>query len=443
MKRAISLKVRQGFILVFLLVVALPVLFVSIGKAYYSSLETSAEQTLSAYVYSVISNVYITDGELNEFSPQIPELNNVTSLTYAYVYLNDKPAWNSDSAINTPWQPQINPDTLLAEPVFTVIEQAEQKALQVSLVFFMADNQGVDHKVEVFALRETTQLRELMQDFRETLIDWLMIMAVVITILMILGFIWSGRPLHKLDKEILAIEQGKADQLRDVYPVELHKIQEDLNLLLQSQQRQKDKYRASLSDLAHALKTPLAVLRSSPLASTPDAQEQLDRIAVMIEHQLKRAASGGTDTWKKRTPILAVVNSITNAMSKVYRDKAPNFMVAVDDASFFLGDKTDLLEMLGNLIDNACKACEQLVEIKVIQTNTQLRIVVGDDGPGVPEEKREQLKIRGQRLDTYEQGHGVGMAIVNDLVEAYQGELLIDTSPLGGAQFEIRFTYND
>ncbi|TMP82430.1 histidine kinase, partial [Pseudoalteromonas ruthenica] len=106
---------------------------------------------------------------------------------------------------------------------------------------------------------------------------------------------------------------------------ELQTIKADLNLLLDSQRRQKERYRASLSDLAHALKTPLAVLKSSPMASDADAQEQLDRINVMIEHQLKRAATGASDTWKKQTVIEPVLHSILNAMRKVYYDKHIDF----------------------------------------------------------------------------------------------------------------------
>jgi two-component system sensor histidine kinase PhoQ len=140
-----------------------------------------------------------------------------------------------------------------------------------------------------------------MDGFKQTLVNWMYVMGVAIAALMAIGFVWSARPLQRLDKEIKAIESGDNQQIKGLYPVELQTIKADLNLLLESQQRQKERYRASLSDLAHALKTPLAVLKSSPLANDADAQEQLDRINVMIEHQLKRAATGASDTKKKQT----------------------------------------------------------------------------------------------------------------------------------------------
>ncbi len=187
----------------------------------------------------------------------------------------------------------------------------------------------------------------------------------------------------------------------------------------------------------------MAVLKSSPLAQDSDAQEQLDRINVMIEHQLKRAATGASDTWKKQTLIKPVADSIFNAMSKVYRDKNIQFSVEVNNNHFFLGDKTDLMELLGNLVDNACKACDSKVSLKVVQKKKRLRLIIEDDGPGVPENKRELLLQRGTRLDSYESGHGVGMAIVADLVNGYHGHLTIGDSPLGGALFELEFDYQE
>ena len=132
---------------------------------------------------------------------------------------------------------------------------------------------------------------------------------------------------------------------------------------------------------------------------------------------------------------MPVIDSIISAMGKVYRDKGIIFTSEVSEKDYFLGDKTDLMEQLCNLIDNACKACRSQVDIKVKQ-NKKLTLSISDDGPGVPEHKRESLLTRGTRLDTYESGHGVGMAIVSDLVNSYNGTLTIkDAEKLAGAEF--------
>ncbi|WP_010560354.1 ATP-binding protein [Pseudoalteromonas spongiae] len=422
-----------------MLLVLMPAMFFSIGKALYASLVDNTERTLEAHLYSLMAKVEIEQGELAPITLIAPELTRPVSDTFAYIYLNKEIAWQSESTLGYQYIPK-HAATAPGIMDFSKIEELDKYFRQLSFVFYM-DADGIEYQVTVLVLKDEEAILSQMQDFQETLRHWLIIIAIVMGLLIMLGFLWSSHPLKRLDKEIVAIESGNADQINGEYPEELEKIQQDLNLLLATQQRQKDKYRASLSDLAHALKTPLAVLKSSDLASNGDSQEQLDRISNMIEHQLKKAASGGTDTWKKQTKVKPILDSIINAMGKVYRDKGIQFIQAIDEKSTFLGDKTDLMELLGNILDNACKACDALIEIKVKQLGQQLIIEVGDDGPGVPADKIEELTIRGKRLDTYEHGHGVGMAIVGDLMDAYNGKMTIATSQLGGALFTLVFNY--
>jgi two-component system sensor histidine kinase PhoQ len=437
----IPLKVRQGFILVFVLLVALPILFFSIGKAYYASLVEATEKTLEAHLYSLISEVDFTErGIVMPSTILAPELNRLNSDTYAMIYRDDEAVWHSESAVNVNIIPQYI-ETKAGAADFRRVEYKNTIYWQLSLTVILNNIDQSEHARFILLKRNDALLR-LMDGFKQTLVNWMYVMGVAIAGLMAIGFVWSARPLQRLDKEIKAVESGDIQQIKGLYPVELLTIKSDLNLLLESQQRQKERYRASLSDLAHALKTPLAVLKSSPLADDADAQEQLDRINVMIEHQLKRAATGASDTWKKQTTIKPVLDSILNAMAKVYREKDIIFNCTISDKDFFLGDKTDLLELLGNLIDNACKACRSQVDIQVEQSKS-LRIIISDDGPGVPYNKRESLLTRGTRLDTYESGHGVGMAIVSDLVKSYHGLLTIsDSTLLGGAKFTLEFNYN-
>ena len=435
----ISLKIRQGFTLVFLLLVLMPAMFFSIGKAFYASLVENSEHTLEAHLYALMAKVEIEQDKLAPITLVAPELTRQISDTFAYIYLNKNIAWQSESTLGYQYTPTHVASTP-GELDFSRIKEIDKYFRQLSFVFYM-DAEGIEYEVTVLVLKDEEAILAQMQDFRETLRYWLVIIAIAMGLIMMLGFFWSSHPIKRLDREIVAIESGESDQISGEYPIELEKIQQDLNLLLATQQRQKEKYRASLSDLAHALKTPLAVLKSSELSSQDESQEQLDRIGNMIEHQLKKAASGGTDTWKKQTKVKPVIDSIINAMSKVYRDKNIQFIQSIDENSVFLGDKTDLLELVGNILDNACKACETLIEVKVKQSSNKLQIDIGDDGSGIPKEKIAELTVRGKRLDTYEHGHGVCMAIVADLIDAYKGKMTITTSPLGGAQFSLVFNY--
>jgi two-component system sensor histidine kinase PhoQ len=124
-------------------------------------------------------------------------------------------------------------------------------------------------------------------------------------------------------------------------------------------------------------------------------------------------------------------------LSKIYRDKQINLVCDIPVGAMFRGDETDLMEMLGNLLDNACKACRHQVKLNIQMK--PLMIEVHDDGPGVPENKKTELLGRGIRLDTYQDGHGVGLSIVDELCHSYEGELSIGVSPLGGAIFRLLF----
>jgi two-component system sensor histidine kinase PhoQ len=169
-------------------------------------------------------------------------------------------------------------------------------------------------------------------------------------------------------------------------------------------------------------------------------KEPLQQIDNIIQRQLKRAVFSNGGGWDKPEAILPVVKKLKGAMGKVYAEKRLNIDVLVDRECMFYGDKTDLMELLGNLIDNACKAAESNVCIRAQQKNLQLIIAIEDDGPGIPIEHRNDLLTRGMRLDSYREGQGIGMAVVADLLTAYQGQLAIDDSVLGGAKIQLIFT---
>ena len=194
-----------------------------------------------------------------------------------------------------------------------------------------------------------------------------------------------------------------------------------------------------MSDLAHSLKTPLAVIQSQH-DLTQGSNEQLQRINQIIEHQLKRAQSAGESAWHMGINIQPVIDKLLSTMNKIYFDKNIIFHNAVDKEASFKGDEADLLEILGNLIDNACKACKQHINIDVKHGDNKLIITISDDGAGINNNLQADILNRGTRSDTYQQGHGIGLAIVRDLVESYQGQLTIgNSSSLGGAEFTLTF----
>lgn len=434
--KVIPLKLRQGLVSAVLLILLLPSSFVAIEQAFYRQLLTNAEQKMEVHMYAILSELHLADGkiELNN-NTLAPDFYRPDSGLSAFVTDGQRLLWQSDSSLNQEFQV---PDIQLTpgQHIFYAIEQAETE-YQILSIAFLFDSGESAQPLAIHVVQSQSMLMAPHKSFRSTLLRWFAGIVAGLLLLSILAYYWTTKPLSRLDHEIRQLERGKQDHLTGNYPSELNVIKEDLNLLLASQNRQKLRYRNHLSDLAHALKTPVAVLRTSPLAQQPELKEQIDRITAMIEHQLKKASSSGQDIWKKQTPVLPLAEKLINALRKIYRDKGCVIELICSERAFFRGDETDLMEILGNLLDNACKACDKKVRVKVEQH--PFTLTVEDDGPGIPVNQRQELFERGTRLDTYVDGHGVGLSIVAELVNSYSGTISITDSELGGAHFTLTF----
>jgi two-component system sensor histidine kinase PhoQ len=259
---------------------------------------------------------------------------------------------------------------------------------------------------------------------------------------------WVLAPVRRMEREIHAVEEGRSEGLGPGYPRELSGVATNLNTLLIGERKRVARYRDTLGNLAHSLKTPLAVMRAA-LGSARDPaanamSEEIDRMSGIIEHQLKRAAaSGGALLGQAPVEVAAIPVELRSALLKVYGRKDLSIELAVGSAAQFVGDKGDLTELLGNLLDNACKWCRSRVRLTVTVSESpaireRLRIVVEDDGPGISAEDRKRIGQRGVRTDENIPGHGIGLSMVQDTIEMYSGSLAIDQSPLGGARFSLQ-----
>jgi two-component system sensor histidine kinase PhoQ len=259
------------------------------------------------------------------------------------------------------------------------------------------------------------------------------------------------RPLRRVAAEIRAIEGGEQERLGGDYPAELKALTENLNGLLQRERAHQQRYRDALGDLAHSLKTPLAVMRgalseqsrgtlseSSSLAAT--MAEESEKMQRIVDYQLQRAATmGPSSPLAASVEIRPLAERIMASLDKVYRDKAISAEMHVDqEASGFRGDQGDLLELLGNLLDNAYKWSAGRVKLSVAVEAGKLTLSVEDDGPGIPPADIERILQRGTRADQSAPGQGIGLAVVASIVQAYGGEIEIGRSALGGAGITIR-----
>ena len=169
-------------------------------------------------------------------------------------------------------------------------------------------------------------------------------------------------------------------------------------------------------------------------------QEQITIINTIIEYQLGKAQSAGQSSWYLGTAVAPTTKKLIDSLKKIYQNKNLLFTVNISDECSFKGDEADLLEILGNLLDNACKAANKNIQLDISNNNQGMTIVVQDDGAGIDPEMRDNILQRGTRADTYQHGHGIGLAIVRDLVNSYQGSIRIESSQqLAGAKFTLNF----
>jgi two-component system sensor histidine kinase PhoQ len=281
--------------------------------------------------------------------------------------------------------------------------------------------------------------------FRQELVGWFIGLMLVLMITLAALMQWVLAPLRRMGREIHAVEEGRSEALGAGYPRELSGVAGNLNTLLLGERKRVARYRDTLGNLAHSLKTPLAVMRSSLPGYAPAGPMgiEIDRMSDIIEHQLKRAAAGGALLGQAPVDVGQVAAQLRGALLRVYADKDLALELAIAVGTQFIGDRADLTELLGNLLDNACKWCRGRVRLTAraeegAAARERLLLEVEDDGPGISAADRVRVLQRGVRTDESVPGHGLGLAMVRDTVDLYGGRMSIESSDLGGARFSLR-----
>ncbi|HUO12697.1 MAG TPA: sensor histidine kinase [Caulobacteraceae bacterium] len=245
------------------------------------------------------------------------------------------------------------------------------------------------------------------------------------------------RPLFLLRREVAAVRTGKSDRVAGDYPAELEPLAEELNALVAHNQEVVERQRTHVGNLAHALKTPLSVMtaeaqaRPGPLGDV--VSRQADLMRQQVDHHLRRArAAARPQGGGERTEVGPVLEELALTLERIFRDKGVEIDWRAPDGLFFHGERQDLLELAGNVMENACKWCRSRVRAEASAIGAKLQLVIDDDGPGVSAEDRDEMLRRGARLDESAPGSGLGLSIVDELARAYGGALHMQRGPLGG-----------
>ena len=439
-----SLKVRLLLSTLVMTVVLLPIIGFTLTNAFERQLSLGTKNELKAYSYSILTVAEVENNQL--LMPDFlleTQFNVSQSGLYALITpllkdnKNNRPLWQSKSLL-TLSLPKLLPFPVVGKTTFSTINLANNSHLLYSFSVSFSDN-GQAFPVTLHLIKDQQEFLSALNDFKKKLWAWLLVLMVVFIFVQIIWLLWTLKPLTVLTHELEHIEKGEKKALEANYPLELQQVTQQLNTLLATEENQRKRYRNALSDLAHSLKNPLAVIQSQ-INISASASEQLFRINQIIEHQLKRAQSAGQSSWYLGVQVNQVVDKLITTLAKIYQDRKLSFVVNLDEKALFKGDEADLMEILGNILDNACKAAHHKVAINVFTENKKLTIEISDDGSGIDESQQKIILSRGGRADTYQAGHGIGLAIVNDLVNNYQGQLLIGHSEtLCGASFTLIF----
>ena len=322
-------------------------------------------------------------------------------------------------------------------------------AFSMGVVF---ESQAGDRPMTLSVFEDASQIETQVAVFRGALWVYLLIAGVLLVLVQVLVLRWSLLPLRDVERELSRVRQGRSQRLSGRHPRELESITESINSLIESERSHLERSRNTLSDLAHSLKTPLAVLRSRLDADASHEElrsevgAQVQRMNEIVSYQLSRAARSGHALYSAPLEIEPRAEEIVAGLEKVYASKGVFCEFEIDPAARFHGELGDLQELMGNLVENAFKWARKRVLLTVTvepapdNRRPGVSFVVDDDGPGIPPEQVERLLQRGVRGDERVQGHGIGLSIVQDIVAAYRGELTVTKAPeLGGARFAVRF----
>jgi signal transduction histidine kinase len=314
---------------------------------------------------------------------------------------------------------------------------------------------GADGKYLVMVAGDATEIFEETRAFDVYLGGTFAALSIVLVLTTIFQVRFGLAPLKRISESIADIRSGRAERLEGEFPVEIAPLARETNALIDANREIVERARTHVGNLAHAIKTPLSVIVNEASARGGDAfaakvLEQTDVMRDQVAHHLERARIAARLTIIGTvTDVAPAIDALRRTMEKIHRDRGIVIDVEAETSAKFRGERQDLEEMAGNLVDNACKWAERRVFIEVLvergaaargggmEGGSTLRIIVDDDGRGLSPDQRAKVSRRGARLDESKPGSGLGLSIVVDLAALYGGSLTLGTAPIGGLRAEL------
>lgn len=418
----------------------------TVQQAYSDSVLAQRYSRLQTTVYLLMAGAELDTGGALQMPATLaePKLSLPMSGLYASIAnLNNGQQWQSASTLDRalPFQRSQLTGVWRFDTVAGPTAQNDEKHEPTFLAATYAAKWTVNQQATtlVFSvLEDKGEFDRELRAFERTLWSWLGGTAALLLLTQTVLLRWALLPLGHMAQEIERIEGGHQTRVERRYPKELAGLTHNLNALIEQERARQSRYKEALDDLAHSLKTPLAVLRASlnePGELPRRVAEQVTRMDDIVVHQLGRAGASGAARFAPYLALAPVLSRIRDTLTKIYLEKNLTFLVECEADLNWRIDEGDAFEMLGNLLDNAAKWARSQVSVRVWIDAKGLCLRIADDGPGFVDS--QAALGRRVRLDEQVPGHGIGLAVVRDLVASHQGELHISRSDWGGAQVDI------
>jgi signal transduction histidine kinase len=432
-------------------ILALIVIFTLITTLYRQASERGFDSLLSAHLFNLIGSVGISDTGVLTGSPDLGDLRfSEPNSGWYWSVLPASEGVTGERHSSSMTQPIPSPSA--AEVPFNSAFQRtyttdglDGEELKVFESEFVLDTKN--HAARFRVMGNETELEAEISAFQHRLLTYLSLFGVGMISINAIAILFGLQPLRRVRNALAMVREGTAQRLTGRFPVEIEPLANETNALIENNRRIVERSRTQVGNLAHSLKTPLAVLinegRALGGAKGQLIAEQVGSMQKQVDHYLQRArVAAQRDSVVYRTPVTPLVERMLRVVQKLNPQTRLSLSTSDEDI-VFAGEREDLEELLGNLLENAMKWAKSTVMVSVARTPGGnalglFEIGIEDDGPGIPEEKAREALQRGRRLDETKPGTGLGLAIVADLVNEYGGTLALERSSLGGLKAIVR-----
>jgi len=423
----------------------------ALNNAFKKSVLSNAEDGLRNEVLLLISNVDVIDGKIE--APVVfsdPRLSQMDSNLFAQIIDSaNQVVWRSPSLLENTL-PIV--DSRLGEFIFYEKSQwaGQPDIYSMTLGLEWETEQG-DIPFTIHVSEHSASYLKRLARFQRTFGLGLLVLGALLLALLLALLGWALKPLNKVTRQVSEIEAGQRQRFDEDYPREVSRLTRNLNQLLNSEEQRINRQKEVLGNLAHSLKTPIAVMKGFDWshqnacdANKKEADTQLSTMQNIIDYQLQSASTVGRKRFNKPIEIRSATEQIISSLNKLYKDKQVNVSFECDQRVVFYGDQGDWMELAGNLLENAFKWTNSNIRVKInnvvddSQSNrSAIFLMVEDDGQGIDALVKEKILQRGVRLDSQTPGHGLGMHIVKGIIEAYDGQIDIEDATPSGVRFSV------